>query len=385
MKSLLNKVLVVSGLALLALSSCKKDDVKITATSGTPGLLSASATTLVLNSAKLADPATVQTFTFVQANFGYNAAVTNELQIDVPSDNFANPPYKLALGANVFTAAFNTADFNALLLKTGLKGNVAGQVNVRMKSTISGGTTTVYSNVLALNVTPFNLTSWVYVVGNFNGYSTTAPDSLISPTSNGIYTGIINFTAAGSRFLVLPAKNFNNKYATVTNPPTGTDLSLTYATEYVSSSGNDLYAPTTPGYYLITLNTNTNSITVALTNTYSAIGATSADASGYSIDVPLTKYVNDGATGWTGTVGLKVGDFKIRQNNDWSFSWGIPKAGTEGDGVANTLNDTSNTNIPVTVAGNYTVSFNITPFAFGASASSSTPPTKTATYKLVKQ
>jgi hypothetical protein len=384
MKTILTKFLACGAITLLMLSACKKDGTIVTSNGGKAGTLTSSVSTLVLLKASLTDTTKVIKFSFTQADYGYSAAVTNTLQIDKPGDNFANPT-SVTLAPKVLSQGYNTADFNSLLLKLGLAGGVSATVQVRVSQSISATTAPVYSNVLTLTVTPFNLTSWLYVVGQFNGYSTATPDSLLSATSNGIYTGVINFTAGNTRFLVLPAKNYNNKYATVTNPPGGTATSLTYATEYVTGGGNDLYAPTTPGFYVITLNTNTNSITVALTNTYSAIGATAADAGGYSIDVPLTKFINDGVNGWTGIVAFRAGDFKVRQNNDWTWSWGIPKAGSDGSALSNGLNDNSNTNIPIPVAGNYAVSFNIVPFPLGSTPAGSVPPTTTATYRLVKQ
>ncbi len=385
MKNRLFTLLALSSAYLLMLSACKKDGALVTATTGMPGTLTATSTTIVLNKANVNDATTpAVTFNFTQANYGFSAAVTNTLQIDKAGDNWANPT-SVTLGANTLTQSYSTPAFNSILLKMGLVGGVTSTVNVRIVQSISTSITPVYSNVVALTVTPFNLAAWLYVVGQFNGYSTATPDSLLSPTSNGIYYGVINFTTGNTRFLVLPAKNYNNKYATITNPPSGTATTLTYATEYVSSGGNDLYAPSTPGQYLVTLNTNANTITVALTNTYSAIGATAADAGGYSIDVPLAKFVNDGSTGWTSVIAFRTGDFKIRQNNDWNWSWGIPKSGSDGDGVANTLNDNSNNNIPISVAGNYKVSFNIVPFPLTTPVSNSVPPSSTATYSLIKQ
>jgi len=374
MKSSLNKILTLSGAALLMLSACKKDGAIITATNGTPGVLSASATTLVLNNTKLTDPTIVETFTLVQPNFGYNAAISNTLQLDAPADNWANP-YTVSMGADVFTQGFNTNDFNNALLKAHMTGNVAGTVNIRVKSAI-GATTFVYSNVLALTVTPFNLKSWVYVPGNYEGWNNPGPleDSLYSATGNGIYLGIINFPAGKNDFLITPKKTWDHKYAT-TDPTSGTSSTVTY------DGPNNFYAPSTAGQYLVTLNTNTNKITFALVDFYSIIGDA---AQGWSTDVPM-KYVNDGNGNWTATVPLvSTGQFKIREDNDWTYSWGIPKAaGNDGFGVPNTLNDNTNNNIPVAVNGSYLVTFYMPFSLYGGSPTA--PPSTTTTYSLVKQ
>jgi hypothetical protein len=371
MKTTLIKLLALSGIAILLMPACKKSDTLVTSNGGTAGTLTVNSTTPALTKATVADTKTqIVTFSFTNATYNFTAAVTNTLQIDVPADNWKNPT-SVTFAAGVLSQSYNTLDFDNLLLKLGLKGGVAATVNVRLVQAVSNQVAPIYSNVLTLNVTPFYLTSWIYAVGAFQGWNATSPDSLMSATGNGVYTGIINFTAGNNEFLILPAKNFNNKYATnETGAPTAT---VAY------NAPNNLKAPTTAGQYFVTYNQAAGTITFQLANTYSAIGNTVGDAGGYSNDVPLTKFVNDGVTGWTGLVSFTTGNFKIRQNNDWSFSWGT--LGTP-DGV--TLTDNNGANINV-AAGNYQVSFGIAASAKGTSAGGSTPPSVTATYKLVKQ
>lgn len=371
MKKILTKFIALSSIALFMLSACKKDGVQVTSNGGKPGALTASTTTPALDKTKLADTTKIINFTFTAPDYGFSAAITNTLQIDAAGDNWANPK-SVTLGTKIYKQGYSTADFNSLLLKLNLAAGVKSQVNVRIVHSVSASVTPVYSNVVNLTVTPFNLTSWVYVVGQFNGYSTATPDSLISVTGNGIYTGIINFPAGNNRFLILPAKNYSNKYATTQSPNTSAP-SLSYSTEYVTGGGSDLYAPAAAGQYVVTLNANTNNISVAPADFYSVIGDA---AQGWGTDVAM-KYINDGNGNWTVTLPLvSTGSFKIRQDNAWSFSWGIPNAGSEGAGVPNTLNDSKNGNISVAASGTYTITFNAPLTPFGA-----TPPV-TTTYTV---
>jgi len=364
MKKTLAKFLAIGAIALL-LQSCKKDGAIATSNGGKAGTLTASSSTLVLQRASLNDTTKVIKFSFTKPDYGYSAAITNTLQIDKPGDNWANPT-SVTLGTNVLTQGYSTADFDALLLKLGLTGGTASPVLVRVMHSISSNVASVYSNVVTVTATPFYLTSWLYVVGEFQGYSTSSPDSLLSATSNGIYTGIINFPAGKTQFLILPAKNFNNKYAT--NNATGST-----STTVAYNASNNLYAPSMPGQYVITLNLNTNTISFALANTYSVIGSTTAGGN-FSTDVDLTKYVNDGSTGWTGTIAMTAGAFKIRQNHDWTFAWGDVSPANGKDATS-----ANGANINVAAAGNYKVSFAIPLSAIG------TAPSATATYTLVKQ
>jgi hypothetical protein len=362
MKTVLTKFMVFGGIILLMLSACKKGDTLVTSNGGKAGALTSSATTLVLQKASLTDTTKVINFNFTQANYGYSAVVTNTLQIDKAGDNWANPT-SVTLNNKVLSQGYSTIDFDNILLKQGLIGGTASTVQVRLVQSISSTVTPVYSNVLTLTVTPFNLTSWLYAVGAFQGWNAATADSLLSATSNGIYIGIINFTAGNNQFLILPAKSFTNKYGT-NDAPGITSRTVTY------NGSNNFYAPAVAGQYIVTLNLNTNTISFALANTYSVIGS-STPGGNFSTDIDLTKYVNDGVTGWTATMALTVGQIKFRQNHDWTYSWGDV---TPVDGINATNSNGGNINIAT--AKSYVVSFNILPSVIGV-----TPPV-TATYSL---
>ena len=355
------------------LSACKKDGTLVTSNGGKPGTLTASTTNLPLDKTKDTVSTAVITFNFTAPNFGFAAAVTNTLQIDPVGDNWANP-MSVTLSTKVLSQSYSTAAFNSLLLKLNLAGGVAAQVNVRVAHSISATVAPVYSNVVALTVTPFNLASWVYVPGAYEGWNNPGPaeDSLLSATDNGIYTGIINFTAGNNQFLIVPVKgSWATKYATTASA--GTSASVSYPTELVASGGNNFYAPSAAGQYVVSLNTNNNTLSISPADFYSVIGDA---AQGWSTDIPM-KFVNDANQSWVVTLPLvSSGSFKIRQDDAWGNSWGIPNSGSAGYGVAGTLNDSSNGNIPVPSNGTYTVTFGIPISVFG------TPPPVLATYSV---
>jgi len=372
MKKLLTRSLAFSAIGLLMLSGCKKTGALVTSNGGQPGALTSSASTLALDKTKVNDVTTQAiTFNFTQASYGFSAAVTNTLQIDLAGDNWAKPT-SVTLGAGVFSQSYDTPDFNALLLKMGIAGGTTATINVRVASSISASITPTYSNVVSIAVTPFNLKSYLYAVGAFEGWSLNAGsiDSLVSATGNGIYLGIFNFTAGNNQWLILPQKaNYNNKYATTDSAPTNTTVTV--------NANNNLYAPSTAGLYLVTFNSNTLKISYALADYFTVIGDA---AQGWGTDVPM-KYVNDGLGNWTITTNLvSTGSFKVREDAGWTYSWGIPNSGSAGFGVANTLNDSSNGNIPVAVSGTHTFTFSV-----GATPTAMLPavvPPVTATYTL---
>jgi hypothetical protein len=375
MKTILTRLLALSGIALLMLTGCKKNDVVVTSNGGKAGTLTASSTTPALTKARIADTTKIINFTFTQANYGYSgAAVTNTLQIDKAGDNWANPT-SVTLSAKVLAQGYNTLDFDKLLLALGLPGGTSASINVRVAQAISTTLTPAYSNVISMTVTPFNLTSWIYIVGAFQGWNATSPDSLLSATSNGVYVGVINFTAGNNQFLILPAKSFNNKYATTqSSTPTST---VAY------NAGNNLIAPAAAGQYLVTFNLTAGTISFTPADYYSIIGDGAID---WNTDIPM-KYTNDANGTWVVTTTLNTtGSFKVRQDNAWTNSWGLPQTGSEGYGIANTLNNTKNNNITVSAAGSYNISFigNATAFGTKVDANAGDNNIITTTYSVVK-
>jgi hypothetical protein len=370
MKKILLNVLAISSVTLLMLSSCKKNDVLVTSNGGKAGTLTANVTTLPLNKALVNDTTTVIRFSFQAANFGYNAAVTNTLQIDADGDNWAHPTL-VGLNSRTYSQGYSTMAFNAILLKLNLPAGVASKVNVRVANAISTASTVpvAYTNVLSLTVTPFNLTTWIWVPGDYEGWANNANtagaphmDSLVSVTGNGIYTGIIDFRGyAGStgtlQYKLIPVKgSWNDSWGTFDKGTTNTTI------VYDGANDGNLWVPTAKPY-LITVNTNTNTITAVACDWYSLLGD-AIPGSNWSVDTEL-KYINDGNNVWsvTGlamTVDLPPNDgFKMRQDDSWNDSWGTASA-------AGMLTNASGVNIGIATAGNYNFSVTIPPSAFGS-------------------
>jgi hypothetical protein len=359
MKKVMTKFLALSSMGLLMLSACKKDGTLVTSNGGKAGTLTASVTNLPLDKTKLADSSIVISFTFTKPNYGYSAAVTNTLQIDAAGDNWANP-MSVTLGTKSYTQGYSTADFNNLLLKLNLTAGVSSQINVRVEHTISANVAPIYSNVLSLAVTPFNLASWVYVPGAYEGSTWPNPgpmeDSLYSATGNGIYTGIINFPAGDNQFLIVPKKTWDNKWATSAPGVNPTGTQVTYPVVY--NGPNNFYAPVAPGNYQVTLDTKANTLSIVPVDYYSVIGDA---AQGWGTDVDM-KYINDGSMRWVVTTPLTVelppnDGYKIRKDHAWGTSWGTVNPA---DGKSLT-SASGNINIGSPVAGTFTISFWLNP------------------------
>lgn len=324
MKKLFTRSLLMAGAALLMLSSCKKEGEKVVATSGTPGTLTASATTITLSKANAS--ATAVTFTATKANFGYNAAITNTLQIDLAADKFAAPKEVAITNGSL---AYTNLDFNALLLSLGATPGTAASVQTRVKYAISP-TIAVYSNVVAMTVTPYALVSFVYVPGAYQGWNPAVADSLISPVSNGTFTGVINFVGSDPGFKITTGKNWSVAYGDA-------------GAGKVSLSGGNLNAPGS-GNYQIVLDETANTIAMKAYQ-FSIIGD---GALGWNAGNDIDMKYNNGTQTWSATATLKSsGSIKFRLNHAWDTSYG----------GANGIASTSAGNIPVPADGTYLVSF----------------------------
>lgn len=359
MKTLLNRLFAFSSMAMVMLVACKKDGAIVQSTAGSAGALTSSATTLVLLKNNLTDTTKVINFSFTQPTFGFSSAITNVLQIDAASDNWASPK-SVNLPVRVLKAGYSTADFNSLLLKLNLPTGIASPIMVRVMSTVSASTPPIYTNVATISATPFALTSFLYVPGAYQGWNPPTADSLLSATSNGIYMGIINFTANNLEFKINPAKNWNHSYGLDANGDAKLD----------APNASNFKTPAA-GLYLITLNINTSTITYTpVAKYYSLIG--DATTAGWSNDIDM-KY-NNGISSWTVALPLTAtGAFKVRTNHDWGTSYGYL---ANPDGM--TLTSANGGNLKVAADGNYMVTFQPILDATGNT-------TATANYSVVKQ
>lgn len=326
------KLNVFKSLALtfmsIALFACEKQEDRAIATSGTGGTLKSSATTLAIDKTMLTN--NVITFTLTQPIFGYQAAVTNTLQLAVKGKNFVDAKEAI-LDANATNKSYNGFDFNNLLLALNLPTTSNTDVEIRIKSSISNNIAPVYSNVVTLSAKPFPLTAWVYVPGNYQGWNPATADSLVSVTGNGVFTGIIAFD--GGNFKITPQKKWDVAYGSA-------------GAGKISTSGGDI-SSVSAGMKQVTVDLNLNTILIENAKVWSLIG--DATPGGWGTDTDL-KLVNDGTNvTWKATVDLVVGKYKFRYNHDWGTNLG-------GSTTALTL---GGGDISLTTAGKYAITLSL--------------------------
>jgi len=330
MKTLINKVLLVTMLSI-SLFACKKEGQLVTVGTGTPAVLNTSVTSVVLTKPNLNNVAIAVTYT--PADFGFDAAITNTVQIAKAGTSFAAPK-EFILAAGTLTKSFTHLDLNSMLLSMNLAPDVAAGLEIRIKSTISTSIAAVYSNVKNLTATPFALVDKLFMPGAYQGWDPGTADSLVSATGNGIYTGTIQFTGASQEFKLLKKKAWG-----------APEYGAGSAALTILVGGSNLVGPTFTGYpnesFLVTADLNANTIVYDL-NSWGVIG--SASANGWNDDTNMR--FNNTTGKWYLTTNLVVGEIKFRKNHNWGVNLG---------GSAGTLT-AGGSNIAVTVAGSYTIS-----------------------------
>jgi len=340
------KNIIKSSIPLLMLMGilygCKKVEVQTILQNGVPSVLTASQATLVLSATTAAD--TVETFSWAPAQYGFSAAVRYSLQIAKSGTQFAAPK-EVSLG-NGTTQKYAGADLNQMAILLGLAPGNAGQLEVRVKSSISDSIPAIYSNVAALAVTPYlvviNYPSF-YVPGDYQGWDPVTAPKISSKADNGVYEGYVYMTASSTKqFKYTSDPDWNHTiYGWASSSTAGNNVTGT-----MNTTGGNLFVPSS-GYYLLQANKNTNTWSGTLT-TWGLIGD-AVPVTGWNSDLDMSFDATNKV--WTVTTNLTPGAVKFRANHDWTLNFG--------DDGADTIMEYNGANINVLVAGNYTITLDL--------------------------
>ncbi|WP_146191105.1 SusE domain-containing protein [Sphingobacterium athyrii] len=307
--------------------SCKKDETQARLASDDaikPATLTLDKTAVTLSKDNASD--TVLHLTLVQPDFGFQAAVTNVLQIGLKGDNFKTVK-EVVIPNGRTSLGFTGNELNGYLLSLGVPTGTVSDFDVRLKSSINTKIAAVFSALASLKASPYASTSYLYAIGAYEDWVEANAESLISPTSDGIYTGIINFPEGKLTFKLTPERNWSNSYGE-TEPG-----------KLVYNGGQDIKAPRT-GNLELQVNTNTNTISYK-DHSWGIIG--SATPKGWDADTDM-KYDNANQV-WKLTVSLTAGEIKFRKNHDWGTNFGGANGTLEAGGA----------NITVASAGTYDI------------------------------
>ncbi len=326
MKNIYKYLIIFSGIFLILASCQKKEFIQINPDAKINANLSTQ--NLVLDSNQPDSDAL--TVSWDKPDVGFSAALTYYVQIDVPGNHFANAQEFPA--GNTLSITLKTGEFNNKLLALGLEGDVAANVEVRIRGKLSDYKM-VYSEALPLNVTPYSTildlsTDWG-IVGSATPNSWNGPDLPFYQTDTpNVYVAYVTLRDGEIKF------RQDNQW-TVNYGDDGLDGTL---------DANGANIPVTAGTYKITIDLTGMTYTIE-PYTWGIVG--SATPNGWNgPDLPFTynPYNDD----WKAAVTLTTGEIKFRLNNDWTINYGD----TGADGTL----DAGGDNIAVT-AGHYLVTF----------------------------
>ena len=192
MKKYINKVLLLVGVSVLLLSSCKKQETEIYYKSGTSPVLTASLSDSIplIFQDSLSNAIT---FSWTNPNYvlsnGVNSSnVTYYLEIDTLGANFTNPNMQQIAISSSLTSSITVKDLNTILAgaaKLGLAFSQKHSIQVKIVSFLGTNQAEVSSNVLNFSVIPYPPpaavtpppTSTLYIVGSavVGGWSNPIP------------------------------------------------------------------------------------------------------------------------------------------------------------------------------------------------------------------
>lgn len=267
-----------------------------------------------------------KTITWNDYSYGIGVKYVVELSLS-GANNFKT----LGTLDNLKSLDLTNVDLDKALLNAGGTAGVLGSFDVRVSAItklVNPGITKV-SDIVTFKATPYQLASYVYAPGGYQGWNPGTANTLVSATSNGVYVGFINFPSAGTEFKITQNRDWSVNWG-----DNGADGTL-------DSGGANIVSPGA-GYYKVTVDFNSNTITM-VPYQISIIGSATPGGN-WSTDVDLAW--DDSQLKWTVTADLLAGEFKFRLNHDWGTNWGD-------DGADGTL-DQNGANISIS-AGSQTL------------------------------
>ena len=255
------------------ISSCEKDENKIFFEGGTAPVLTASTTAdQVLLKVNENNPAII--FNWTNPDYKFTTGISSQdvtytMQFDVAGANFGSTKkYEKAI-ARELTSIFTVRDLNAALLAMDLPENVVHNIEIRIKSSLVNNSVPLYSNVIAIKMTPYldvvyPVPANLYITGaatpgNWMGGG---DPELLSQKFTKISTSEFEIASLAinpdAGFLFVPVYgDWANKYGF-----TGAGLGNNVNGDSFQPGGNDFKSPPLAGNYKIVVSFKTGKYTI---------------------------------------------------------------------------------------------------------------------------
>jgi len=258
-------------------------------------------------------------------SFSFSYAV----QIDTAGGNFANP--QIFKVDNALTKDISVSDLNTAALLAGVAAGNANNLQLRVVAFQGSNTVpSVISNVINLSVTTYLPFLYLWVPGDYEGWSPAT-----APQLSATVPDLLNFE--GYMYVANPGIGFK-----ITNAPDWDHTAYGDAgSGKLSTSGSNILWPGGAGYYYVKANPTTLTWSATKT-TWAIIG--DATPGGWGGDTPMT-YDAANHVWVINSVALTANNLKFRANGKWDINLGGNLNGLSYGGD----------NIAIGSAGNYKI------------------------------
>ena len=321
--------LIYAIAAVFLITSCSSDDgFKPTLDVGDSFQIIAPTSGVSLQLSSDDQKGTATTFTYGKADFGFSSATTYKLELDLPSGDFSAP---ITIGSsNSVEMPIMVGDLNNAALGLGFPAGNPANMNARIIARIDDDIDSIVSNVIAIEVTPFQVQyPFLHVPGAYQGWNPSDSSTVIySLGRDGKYDGYIYFQDV-SEFKFTDGPSWDMNFG-----DTGNDGIL--------DANGDNITTVVSGMHHLTVNLNTMTYTAEATD-WGVIG--NATPTGWDAD---TDMVYDDVSGTLKlNLDLVPGEIKFRANDAWDLNYG--------DTDANSSLENGGDNIVIADGGNYDI------------------------------
>ena len=265
-------------------------------------------------------------------NYG-TSTVSYILEYAKTGTSFASPT-TISIAVDSLQKSLTAMELYQMANTAGIALNTTGSVDVRIKATVTGTNQVSYSNTQALQISPVEMTLYLYVAGAFQS---AAPYAQYLPSGNnwgwdpasaprlastdGInYEGYIWVPAGvGADFKIVKGNDWSAGDYGGSSGETITVDGKNYTGGHLNSSSN-LSWPAVGKHYLVKVNLNDKTWYAFETN-WGLIG--DATAGGWDTSTPMAYDITLGQFGkWKVTTTFGTGVFKFRANDGWDINLG---------------------------------------------------------------
>src|SRR6187549_418746 len=218
------KYIFLTGLVGISIWACKEDELGPTIHYNSAAVITSptAGTVIELKEATAADLLPAFKWT-ANADFGFSAAVTYQLALDVAGNNFAEPT---VLGSTTGDSLVLTqGDLNTILLAKGLEGEIATDVELKVIAKVTGDASTIVSEGVVVTMIPFTsviIYPQLQVPGSYQGWDVANDNTVIySAKADSKYDGYLYIAEDNAKFKYTDGHSWDTNWG-----DTGDDGSL---------------------------------------------------------------------------------------------------------------------------------------------------------------